>query len=564
MKKSFKAVPDSKKVTEELPLVAAVDAEELESQGVEEVEAAPLQCENCGCVLMDLSRLEPKGDDYEFTCEFCLTRNSAPASRVKPLLERPVESLEPSSPDKPKDQRDLFFVLERIKKGKEEADEVVGKKAAPSGESFVACIDVSGSMAGGKLEAVKHSLVQTIRDLKVNAENTRFALVTFESAVEAYVTPNDPFAVPEGDDVYSKRRLLKLAKKILKKVGPPKEVKEFGDAWVKRVSGLRDLGTTALGPAAVISLELAKAAAGTGGKVFLLTDGLANVGVGRVEGASERNARAFYEELGKDARSAGVVFDVVGVQVTGGGNALALNVVGLLSDLTGGEMFFISPEDVERAFGSATTRRYVARETVMRVFTPREIALAGVTGTWVEEEVTGKPGQPLHLGSLTPDREVFLKFKFVGGKAPKRGQRVPFQVQVEYVDANGDRKVRVARHEVEVTGDEEEYKRQLDYSLVANATLQEASQDYAKNAADEARAKVRALKGKLEAIAGAGVPSPALTESIGLLEDEEKEWDAAEEEIQATGVADAKSFRAARMQTLYRMGSKGRAKRRKK
>ncbi|MHA1733135.1 MAG: VWA domain-containing protein [Promethearchaeota archaeon] len=548
-KRSFGKIIADGKVVENLPLVGALSLGKLEAP-VDEVAAPPITCKNCGCVLLDKSKLEKKagGKAYEYTCEFCMTKNIVPEE----LVTTYTEALPSEMPDEKMSCHELSILLEAIRKDKE--PEIAATKEA--GDLFVATIDISGSMSGGKIEAVKHSLVQTIRDLKVNKPKTKFALVTFESDVVVYSTPKVTETIPDGDVMHGKELLADRVLEMLEKQAP-KSLGEFGDQWVAIVQGLRDKNMTALGPAMWASYNLAREVAPGGSKVTLLTDGLANVGMGRIESTPEKKSRAFYEELGRACLEDGIIVDVIGVQDEGGGNQVALNVVGVLSDITGGDMFFITALDIESAFGSIRSRQYVARDTVMRVYTPPEVVLAGISGVYLSGDVPKKAGAPIHLGALDAGREVYLEFK-PKGKMKRKG-RVPVQIQMEYRDQEGAKRVRVIRQEVEVTDDEAQFKEDYDANVTGNLVLQKASQSYSKSDLMGARGIVGKFKAAFKKMAESGETVEGLGEAIEMFEDEEEEWDNLEKEAET--LLDQASFRAAKAQSMYRMNVDDRKKR---
>lgn len=68
-------------------------------------------------------------------------------------------------------------------------------------------------------------------------------------------------------------------------------------------------GQTALGPALLIAITMASKVAGS--KVLMCTDGLANVGLGNLDGLSSeeyKSASAFYAKLGETAKANGYSF----------------------------------------------------------------------------------------------------------------------------------------------------------------------------------------------------------------------------------------------------------------
>ena len=81
---------------------------------------------------------------------------------------------------------------------------------------------------------------------------------------------------------------------------------------------------------------------------MLLTDGLANIGLGNLEEEAE-TAPAFYTSLATEAAASGIAISVVaidGAATTGGGVKVGLEYLGRLSDTTGGTVEFVNPMDL--------------------------------------------------------------------------------------------------------------------------------------------------------------------------------------------------------------------------
>lgn len=75
------------------------------------------------------------------------------------------------------------------------------------------------------------------------------------------------------------------------------------------LSSLEEGGQTALGPALLIAITMACKAAGS--KVIMCTDGLANVGLGSLDGLTNeeyKSAAEFYAKLGETAKVNGYMF----------------------------------------------------------------------------------------------------------------------------------------------------------------------------------------------------------------------------------------------------------------
>jgi len=72
---------------------------------------------------------------------------------------------------------------------------------------------------------------------------------------------------------------------------------------------LEEGGQTALGPAILLAVTMASKA--TGSKVIMCTDGLANIGLGSLDGLTDdqqyKSSSDFYSKLGETAKLSGLV-----------------------------------------------------------------------------------------------------------------------------------------------------------------------------------------------------------------------------------------------------------------
>ena len=141
------------------PYVYSIGLKGLTTEAKKKITTQPIQCSQCGAVLTDIKLIQedPKiGTHYK--CNYCETINVISKDQI-------IEGL----PD------DIEIIIEDIEKI-EHKEEAITKVEATEGELYIAVIDISGSMSGAKIEAVKKSLVQTIKDFKMNSPNTKFIL----------------------------------------------------------------------------------------------------------------------------------------------------------------------------------------------------------------------------------------------------------------------------------------------------------------------------------------------------------------------------------------------------
>ena len=541
LKKSFKKlVKKPEDILDEMPLVAALSMENLEVN-IEETTVSPLVCKHCGGILTNFNLLEKiKDSKYEWKCEFCTNKNDVNIANIEELND--IQKRMGLS------QEELSILFKEISEVKEDKSKDKGKdkdkdKGKKShGNSLIAIIDISGSMYDGKLEAVKHSLIQTIKDLKVNTPDSIFSLIEFTDHVGIYATPAKKISINDDNTLFSKGKMKKVLSKELKKIkiGP---IGEFGDGWVKKIRSLRPMGWTALGPglySGQVLIEEKIKNEKMGGKnvsagILLLTDGLANIGMGRIEGVKEKESKAFYDVIAKDCLKMGIIVDIIGV--VKGDNGVALDIIGSITDITGGEMLLITESQIESTMSSLRTKQYIARNTILRVFVPDTLSLEDITGTVISGSIPKGSGSAINLGALDPNRELYLKFK---QKKEIKEKSVSIQIQMEYLDKNNIKKTRVIRSNIDTTEETDDYSRNYDAEVYTNYEIQSASQDYKAYNMKAARGKLKKLKQRLS------TKEYMMSNNVAMANDlttnEEAEWDEEAEMAEANNIGDLKSY----------------------
>ena len=115
-----------------------------------------------------------------------------------------------------------------------------------TGDNIASVIDISGSMSDGKLEAVKRSLVETVKDLKVNSPGSHFSLITFESSVRLLSHKGKEVLKLSGDILHNKKGIIKKFEKINLDFVP---ISDTANSWIGMINNMRPMDMTALGPA---------------------------------------------------------------------------------------------------------------------------------------------------------------------------------------------------------------------------------------------------------------------------------------------------------------------------
>ncbi len=470
LRTSSEAFPASKKVLSDIPYVLRVEFGHLAHETTKIV-GKPIACHKCNGFLLSVDQIQedPKVGRH-FVCSFCGTLNVITGEVF--VAGDDTDFVVTPPPDTSTDTETISI----------------------GGRSFLGLIDVSGSMAGANLAAVKRSLNTSIDSLSANAPDTMFGLIEFESSVIARNLENgNPVELPR-DSFASLKDIMDSTKKLLdqvKLVGVGKNK----DKLKKHVQALRDQGGTALGPAVGMAYVIAKHR--NVGRVVLLTDGLANEGIGALEGYQVTPAGKYYEDLGKMFMELGTAVDVVGIA---SGAGMELQTLGLLPEATGGQMYYVTPNELDRSLSELAGASLLGRDVEVRLITPPGVKVkdaSGVSRAVVDQ--LKKKGES-KIGVVGKDHELYFE---VAPEKEIKAPEVPIQVQVSYTDEEGARRVRAVTTKLRVAKNEEELMKTLDPTVGATFVTQKAGEESFRGDREKGRERIasfrKALKSKAKA-----------------------------------------------------------------
>ncbi len=470
LRTSSEAFPASKKVLSDIPYVLRVEFGHLAHETTKIV-GKPIACHKCNGFLLSVDQIEedPKVGRH-FVCPFCGTLN---------IIEGEVVVA----------GDDTDFEVEPPPETSTETDVI-----STGGRSFLGLIDVSGSMAGANLAAVKRSLNTSIDSLAANAPDTMFGLIEFESSVVARdLETGSPVVLPRTSFA-SLNDIMKSTKTLLdqiKLVGVGKN----SDKLKKHVQALRDQGGTALGPAVGMAYVIAKHR--NVGRVVLLTDGLANEGIGALEGYQVTPASKYYEDLGKMFMELGTAVDVVGIA---SGAGMELQTLGLLPEATGGQMYYVTPNELDRSLSELAGASLLGRDVEVRLVTPSGVKLKDASGVSRAVVDQLKKTNESKIGVVGEDHEIYFE---VEPEKEIKESEVPIQVQVTYTDEAGARRVRAVTTKLRVTKKEAEIMKTLDPTVGATFVTQKAGEESFRGDREKGRERIasfrKALKTKAKA-----------------------------------------------------------------
>jgi len=231
------------------------------------------------------------------------------------------------------------------------ADAAAGAPAADDDCYVVFCVDVSGSMSitslqgneyVSKLACVAGAVYSQMDALKHEHPNRRVCLITFGSDVDVF--NGTEHKQMSGVTLSDWDSVVKFAEDI--KVDSP--VSTVFDSLAEEVIYMSERGATALGPALLSAITIASRKRGS--YVVLCTDGMANQGIGSLEGLQIKDSdtekspvELLYERFGDTAKDAGVTVSVIGIK----GAECRMENLGVVADKSGGNVDLADPENVD-------------------------------------------------------------------------------------------------------------------------------------------------------------------------------------------------------------------------
>uniref|UniRef100_A0AAQ6IQQ1 VWFA domain-containing protein n=1 Tax=Anabas testudineus TaxID=64144 RepID=A0AAQ6IQQ1_ANATE len=398
----------------------------LSEETVQPIKGEPAFCSQCGSVLDSCYY------NVLSVCYFCQSSE--------------VTSPPSTSKSPPSGFRDGLFSLDADKKPECAADALL-----------IFCIDISGSMSitsqvvegehilhKSRLQFVQEAVLQCVQRLSEQQPDIRVGLITFNYQVTMH--GYDKFTShflrdAELTDMY-------YLKKAAESFPSPLPLSQTKDLLQKQLKGLSESGTTALGPAALLAIEMA--ARQPGSKVIICTDGKANTGLGNLE-VEDDDARTllsstiFYQELGENAANQGVTVSVLSIE----GTDCRLDELGRLADRTRGKVVIASPNELHPEFEQIIENRTIATHCTLTLLLPKSLRMRG-------EKEGGHKGAR-EVGNVDPDTEI--TFQFAANEleaevpAPSSGSRVSIQLQIRYRRRNGEAMLRVITADQDVTDD---------------------------------------------------------------------------------------------------------------
>jgi hypothetical protein len=315
-----------------------------------------------------------------------------------------------------------------------------------------------------RLQCVQAAVSQQVENLAREHPNKRVAIVTFASDVTVHL-PGSSQQVIAGDKLGDYQSLLSSSAQLVSSCKLC--VKESKQELLKIIQGLTESGSTALGPALLVSIGLAGSVAGS--SVVLCTDGVANVGLGsledyRAENAATHPAPAFYLGAAGEALQRGVSVSIVTIK----GTSTNLELIAKVAASTQGMTDIVDPLKLDQNFNFILQNAVVATEVTAKMFVHNALFIRNQSQNSSVSEVP--------VGNVARESAITFEYGVNPMKeSPANFKELPFQIQISYTRLDGAKCMRILSRKEEVTTKREEAESNMNVNVVGMFVQQTAA-----------------------------------------------------------------------------------------
>ena len=156
-----------------------------------------------------------------------------------------------------------------------------------------------------RLDLVKISIENNISSLLQNSPDVKVGIVSFGNEIEVKGDCLSNTMLIKEKDMNNEEKIKSLGEENTNLIKSP--IKQSSSKILQSLYSTEEKGSTALGPAILLSLSLMKNAK-MGSRIFLCTDGESNLGIGNIFQDRDKS-KIFYSKIGETARQKGIVIN---------------------------------------------------------------------------------------------------------------------------------------------------------------------------------------------------------------------------------------------------------------
>ena len=449
------------------------------------------KCSKCQAYLNKYSILkkENSGNNYEWTCEFCSTLNKniiiqnfdMPKNDVYDYCldkDKKVISDEDSSLifcfDISGSMCQSYYIEENLKKKFNKIFNKENKKTPSLFDNYENVTDfsnfdfnINNTNYVSRLDLVKLSIENNIKTLLEHSPNVKVGLVSFGSDIEVKGDCLSNVMRIKEKDMNNENKIKSLGEENTNLI--KNSINKSSPSIIKSLREIEEEGSTALGPAVLLSLSLLKNAK-IGSRIFLCTDGMSNLGIGSIEENKEKAAE-FYTNIGNMAKEKGIVISLITFDDSESEIIILKNMV----ELSGGEIIRVNPTQILEGFNDLLENDVIASNVEVKLNLNKCLTFRD------EEKINLKNDGSTYfkkVGNAARETETYHEFKFKSSSKLAEFSEInfdalknlTFQAEINYKRPDGKRYIRVITKNLIVSDNKEEVNKQANMNIIS--TLQ--------------------------------------------------------------------------------------------
>ena len=459
------------------------------------------KCQKCEAYLNKYSVLIPKGNKFEWKCEFCSSINNdiiingenMPKDEIIEKCVEPNIVKETNSGD----ESTLIFcfdisgsMCQSYNVGsslKEKFNKILGKKSVKKSGLFGSNIEYqdddkidfsnydftqNNTNYISRLDLVKLSIEDNIKTLLKNSPNVKVGIVSFGSEIEVKGDCLSNVMIIKEKDMNNESKIKSLGEENTNLIKA--KIKESSSKIIESIRKTEENGSTALGPAILMSLSLMKNAK-IGSRIFLCTDGMSNLGVGDISENREK-AIEFYVKIGNMAKEKGIVISLVTFE----DSESEIDVLKNMVELSGGEIIRVNPNQILDGFKDLLDNQAIATDVSIKLNLNKSMTFRDQEKKDLKNDESSIVKK---LGNVTKETETYyeLKFKHATKLAEMTDidfnnlKNLIFQTEILYKNRNGDKCLRVITKNLKVSDNKEEVNKQALFNIVSTMQIQKSA-----------------------------------------------------------------------------------------
>lgn len=473
-------------------------------------------CTSCRSILSHISEIKTEDDSKVWTCEFCGERNVIDVEDEEvPKVDDVTFMLEPAlsttaSGPKGTDESLIVFCID-ISGSMCQTTEVPGKIQLRGSANLHSIQRMQEDRSDqylpnqkrnvtyvSRLQAVQAAVDHQVEEMMKTHPNRRVAIISFNNEIQVIGDGKGEPVIVAGDKLNDKDQLISIGTDL----GMPGSVKDTRLTLGEKIFGLEEGGATALGPALIVATSMASQHLGS--KVIICTDGLANVGLGRLDNLQsvddEAAAGKFYEDIGNLAVSKGVCVSVTSIK----GTNCKLVHLGKLADVTGGQVNIVDPLKLTQEFSTILANNIIATNVVATFIIHKQLffhfeeteeskVVRNIGNVTADTEITFEYGvrtkhrkaesedtKQSETGDTKPDEQKPEESGATAGPSTagkdKGPDKLPFQLQIQYTDTDGAKALRVLTQVKPVTWDRKIAENKMNLDVLGKHTAHVSGQ----------------------------------------------------------------------------------------